>query len=74
MVSAVNDNGESIKGGNTAKCPMCRAAVVRAFRPFCSKRCADIDLARWLGGTYAVPGPAVEDQDDSAAGLTSKDD
>ena len=31
-------------------------------RPFCSKRCADIDLHRWLGGNYAIP--AVEPPDD----------
>jgi hypothetical protein len=28
---------------------------VRAYRPFCSKRCRDLDLARWLDGSYAVP-------------------
>ncbi len=26
-----------------------------AFRPFCSRRCADVDLARWLGGAYRIP-------------------
>jgi len=27
------------------------------FRPFCSRRCADVDLGRWFGGAYAIPGP-----------------
>ena len=36
-----------------------------AHRPFCSKRCADIDLARWLGGTFVIPGPALDVADDS---------
>ena len=46
-----------------AKCPICKKAdITKAFRPFCSKRCADIDLHRWMGGQYAVP--AVEPPDD----------
>ena len=36
-------------------CPLCRKPAVEAFRPFCSKRCADVDLSRWLKGVYAVP-------------------
>ena len=39
-------------------CPICRKPSEAAYRPFCSKRCADIDLHRWLSGSYAVP--AVE--------------
>jgi endogenous inhibitor of DNA gyrase (YacG/DUF329 family) len=44
-------------------CPICKrpfeeGEATRRFRPFCSKRCADIDLGRWLRGTYAIP--AVE--------------
>jgi len=38
-----------------ARCPMCGKPVLEAFRPFCSKRCADVDLNRWLGGQYALP-------------------
>jgi uncharacterized protein len=34
------------------------------YRPFCSKRCADIDLHRWLGGVYAIPGKAEEEEDE----------
>ena len=36
-------------------CPICGRAVETAFKPFCSKRCADIDLGRWLKGIYRVP-------------------
>lgn len=39
----------------TSPCPICAANAVRSYRPFCSKRCADIDLGRWLNGSYAVP-------------------
>jgi endogenous inhibitor of DNA gyrase (YacG/DUF329 family) len=45
-------------------CPICRKPQDELFRPFCSKRCADVDLHRWLAGTYAVP--ATEDDDDEA--------
>ncbi|MCA1951673.1 MAG: DNA gyrase inhibitor YacG [Hyphomicrobiales bacterium] len=37
------------------RCPICRKLTVERFRPFCSKRCADLDLARWFNGVYAVP-------------------
>ncbi len=36
-------------------CPICGAAPRAKYRPFCSGRCADIDLAKWLNGSYAVP-------------------
>jgi uncharacterized protein len=41
------------------KCPICGKDAARATYPFCSKRCAEIDLSRWLSGSYAIP--AVED-------------
>ena len=47
----------------TAKCPTCGKDVAQAYRPFCSKRCADIDLNRWLTGVYAVPVKDDEDED-----------
>ncbi len=42
-------------------CPFCGEDTQQAFRPFCSKRCADIDLAKWLNGSYAVPSQREED-------------
>ena len=38
-----------------AKCAACGKAQDVRFRPFCSKRCADVDLSKWLGGRYAIP-------------------
>lgn len=38
-----------------AKCPICAKAPDPRYRPFCSRRCADVDLQRWLTGGYAVP-------------------
>jgi hypothetical protein len=50
-------------------CPICRRPAVPAYRPFCSRRCADLDLARWFNGSYAVPA-AEEDlpEPEDAAG------
>jgi endogenous inhibitor of DNA gyrase (YacG/DUF329 family) len=53
------------------RCPICREPADMHYRPFCSKRCADIDLGRWLTGGYAIGGgdaDADEDGDDTAAG------
>lgn len=47
------------------KCPICGRAAVAEFVPFCSKRCADVDLNRWLTNTYVIPARDDEpDQDD----------
>ena len=46
------------------KCPVCRKVGAQAYRPFCSKRCADIDLGRWLNEDYRVPAEEVADLDD----------
>ncbi|MGH6890527.1 MAG: DNA gyrase inhibitor YacG [Rhizomicrobium sp.] len=50
------------------KCPVCRRAPDAKFRPFCSKRCADIDLSRWLDGRYAIPAEEQEPPQDSSGG------
>lgn len=44
-------------------CPICARKRAEAYAPFCSKRCADVDLHRWLQGSYAVP--AVKDDGDA---------
>jgi uncharacterized protein len=41
--------------------------MVEAYRPFCSKRCADIDLGRWLNGDYVLSGDELEDEDHTEA-------
>ena len=55
------------------KCPICGRPLGEAltedgraerFKPFCSKRCADLDLGRWLNGSYGIP--ATESEDDEA--------
>ena len=44
-------------------CPICGKPPVERYKPFCSKRCADVDLNRWLSGSYAIPGRPEEDED-----------
>lgn len=36
-------------------CPICAKPEVPKFKPFCCKRCADVDLGKWLNGSYAIP-------------------
>lgn len=45
----------------TEACPICSKPAVEAYRPFCSKRCADVDLARWLRGDYRIPAEPASD-------------
>ncbi len=45
-------------------CPVCSKETDPKYRPFCSRRCADVDLGRWLTGGYAIP---AEDAPDAAA-------
>ena len=52
-------------------CPICGKPRLEVYKPFCSRRCADVDLGRWLKGAYAVPAdsgeepPSPEESEDS---------
>lgn len=46
-------------------CPICGKPTAEAYAPFCSRRCADVDLQRWLAGAYAIP---AAEEDDPAKG------
>jgi uncharacterized protein len=41
-------------------CAICKKPVQAKFHPFCSQRCAQVDLNRWLGGNYAIPAVEAE--------------
>ena len=45
------------------KCPVCGKESVKEYFPFCSKRCADIDLNRWFSGVYAFPSEEGDEED-----------
>ena len=68
MHQAANDNRMTDAGSveppaPRRACPICGKPAVVEVRPFCSKRCADIDLHKWLGGQYAVPAAESDDPD-----------
>ncbi len=44
-------------------CLICGKLGVKKYRPFCSRRCADLDLAKWLNGSYAVPADELSETD-----------
>lgn len=43
-------------------CPICARDSDPKYRTFCSRRCADVDLAHWLRGDYAIPAEAIDDE------------
>lgn len=45
-------------------CPICHKETDQKYRPFCSKRCADVDLGRWLTGAYTIPAEEEDRPDD----------
>lgn len=51
-------------------CPICRKPSDPEYRPFCSRRCSDVDLQRWLTGGYAI---AAEEEDGSLPGADDEE-
>jgi len=45
-------------------CPICSKDAQKPYSPFCSRRCADVDLSRWLKGGYAIPGSRAGDDEE----------
>lgn len=74
----MNETGKSGgrgKGrGNVPRCPICGNPRDPDYRPFCSKRCADVDLGRWLKGDYAIPVLVDDDEDGEQAGADGPSD
>ncbi|MGL1920836.1 MAG: DNA gyrase inhibitor YacG [Hyphomicrobiales bacterium] len=59
--TVVSLNGDDLTG---RKCVMCKHPATKKFRPFCSKRCADLDLGKWLNASYIVSDTNPQDQND----------
>lgn len=55
-------------------CPICAKETHAEYRPFCSRRCADVDLAKWLGGGYAIPSENPDDADELMDALEKAED
>ncbi|MGI9414170.1 MAG: DNA gyrase inhibitor YacG [Hyphomicrobiales bacterium] len=49
-------------------CPICSKMSVERYHPFCSERCGNIDLHRWLGGSYRLPTEEPADFAESGPG------
>lgn len=59
---------DSDKATPAAKpCPICGKPMAARYKPFCSARCADIDLGRWLKGSYVIPGEPVDEAEEAPA-------
>ena len=58
----------------TGICPICGKAAVARHRPFCSHRCALIDLGRWLGGNYRVPTREGDGQEEDTRPALEEDE
>lgn len=56
---------ETRRPSRKAGCPVCGKPSQPETRPFCSARCKQIDLGRWLNGDYAIPGPPAEAEEEA---------
>ena len=54
-------------------CPVCNKPEVTEYRPFCSKRCADIDLGKWMTGGYALPSEEPVEPEDLERAMEKRD-
>ena len=66
-----NEGGQGDAKGKVAglrrprPCPICSKPSTKENYPFCSQRCKDVDLSRWLTGAYAIPAAEEDDPDES---------
>jgi endogenous inhibitor of DNA gyrase (YacG/DUF329 family) len=70
MASDEGQSGQMKPGANAPRranrrCPICGGATAMRYRPFCSARCAELDLAGWLKERYRVPGDLAADPTES---------
>ncbi len=49
-----------------SQCPICGKPTAPDYRPFCSRRCADVDLGRWLTESYRIPAESEDEPEDEA--------
>jgi endogenous inhibitor of DNA gyrase (YacG/DUF329 family) len=76
MMSEPSDPGAGGPGATPPRvCPICRKPTVDRYRPFCSARCADVDLGRWFTEAYRIPGEAGDEaEEDPPPGRPGADD
>jgi endogenous inhibitor of DNA gyrase (YacG/DUF329 family) len=66
IMSEPSESGAGGPGTPPRRCPICRKPTVDRYRPFCSARCADVDLGRWFTEAYRIPGEAADETEDEA--------
>ncbi len=54
-------------------CPICKKPINPDYKPFCSKRCADIDLGKWLNESYTIPSPLEDLSEEEEMALMAAD-
>jgi len=54
-------------------CPICKKPIDQDYKPFCSKRCADIDLGKWLNESYTIPSPLEDLSEEEEMALMAAD-
>ena len=62
------------KAGNKSGCPICGKPVDPKFKPFCSERCRQVDLNRWLSGTYRIPDAEPPDNGEEGKNQSESED
>lgn len=62
-MSTADDALRAAKPDSAPPCPICGMPARDAVKPFCSPRCADVDLGRWLSDGYAIPAPEEDAPD-----------
>jgi endogenous inhibitor of DNA gyrase (YacG/DUF329 family) len=50
---------------SASSCAMCPETVAAEWKPFCSKRCADLDLGKWFNGSYAIAGEPADQAEEN---------
>lgn len=60
------------KGKAARRCPICGRPTAPSRRPFCSRRCADVDLGRWLKDSYRIPTDEVPGEDEAGTAPESE--
>jgi endogenous inhibitor of DNA gyrase (YacG/DUF329 family) len=70
--AASGSTDRAASGSVGGKCPICGKPTVHAVRPFCSRRCADIDLGRWVSGDYVIAGGVSDADEDGDEGFAKE--
>jgi endogenous inhibitor of DNA gyrase (YacG/DUF329 family) len=71
-MSGSGQKGDPAPQAAAGKCPICGKPTVHAVRPFCSARCADVDLGRWVSGAYVIAGGQSDADEDGDEGFAKE--